>query len=160
MLKPVRRVVTGHDCKGQSIIQSDSVAQSTEVGNGQARFALLWSTDRSPADNGDTQDAARRPVGLTSPGGTVLRVVDFAPGTRSPMHRTSSVDYGIVLEGEIDLELDSGEVKHLSAGDVVVQRGTNHAWVSRSDRWARMAFVLIEAAPVRIGGVPLEPTHT
>ncbi len=90
----------------------------------------------------------------------MLRIVDFAPETRSPMHRTSSVDYGMVLEGEIDLELDSGEVKHLSAGDVVVQRGTNHAWVNRSDRWARMAFVLIEAAPVRIDGVALEPTHS
>ena len=133
MLKPVRRVVTGHDLKGQAIVQSDSIAQSTDVGNGQARFALLWTTDRSPADNDDTKDAAQRHVGLTSPGGTVLRIVDFAPGTRSPMHRTCSVDYGIVLEGEIDLELDSGEVKHLSTGDVVVQRGTNHAWVSRSD---------------------------
>jgi quercetin dioxygenase-like cupin family protein len=159
MLKPVRRVVTGHDPKGQAIVQSDSIAQSTDVANGQARFALLWTTDRSPADNGETKDAAQRHVGLTSPGGTVLRIVDFAPGTRSPMHRTCSVDYGIVLEGEIDLELDSGEVKHLSRGDVVVQRGTSHAWVSRSNRWARMAFVLIEAAPVRIDGVPLEPTH-
>lgn len=159
MLKPIRRIVTGHDPKGQAIVQSDSIAQSSDVGGGQARFALLWSTDRSPADNGDTKDGAQRQVGLTSPGGTVLRIVDFAPGTRSPMHRTSSVDYGIVLEGEIELELDSGEVKRLSAGDVVVQRGTNHAWVSRSDRWARIAFVLIEAMPVRIEGASLEPTH-
>ena len=160
MLKPIRRIVTGHDSAGHAVFRTDFLAPSTEAGDGKARFALLWSTDRMPADNANFADGAQRPVGLTSPGGTVLRIVDFAPGASSPMHRTCSIDYGIVLEGEIDLELDSGEVKHLSAGDVVVQRGTNHAWVSRSERWARMAFVLIEAAPVEIGGIALAPTHT
>ena len=154
-----RRIVTGHDRNGLAIVTSDAPAEPTEVGGGQARFTPLWSTARSPADNNDAFDGALRPVGLTSPGGTVLRIVDFAPGSRSPMHRTCSLDYGIVLDGEIDLELDSGEVKRLKSGDIVIQRGTNHAWVSRSEHWCRMAFVLIEAAPVRIGDKSLEPTH-
>ena len=159
-MKSIRRVVTAHDPHAKAIVGSDAQMNSTDIGAGAAKFALLWTTDRSPADNNDAADGAARQVGLTSPGGTVLRIVDFAPGTRSPMHRTNSLDYGIVLEGEIDLELDGGEVRRLSGGDVVIQRGTNHAWVSRSPRWARMAFVLIHADPAVSGGVPLEATHT
>ena len=109
------------------------------------------TTDLPPANNNDETDGAKRKVGLTCPGGSVLRVVDFVPHQRSPMHRTHSIDYGIVLEGEISLELDSGEVRHLTAGDIVVQRGTNHAWVCGSQR-ARMAFVLLDARPVMSTG--------
>ncbi len=159
MPSPIRRIVTGHDSSGTAVTVSDTLAQPSPIGSGDAHFTLLWSTGRSPADNTDPQDGALREVGLTSAGGTVLRFVDFAPGTRSPMHRTASIDYGIVLEGEVDLELDGGEVKRLKAGDVVIQRGTNHAWVSRGDRPARMAFVLIEALPLSIAGRVLEPTH-
>jgi quercetin dioxygenase-like cupin family protein len=74
------------------------------------------------------------------------------------MHRTNSVDYGILLEGELDMEVDGGETVHLRSGDVVVQRGTNHAWINNSDRPAKMAWILIDADPVRIGGRILEPT--
>jgi quercetin dioxygenase-like cupin family protein len=83
-------------------------------------------------------------------------VVDFAPGARSPMHRSFSIDYGLVLAGKVDLELDSGEIKHLHAGDIVVQRGTNHLWINgSSEHWARMAFILIEAKPVSVDGKEL-----
>jgi quercetin dioxygenase-like cupin family protein len=74
------------------------------------------------------------------------------------MHRTNSVDYGIVLDGELDMELDGGEVVHLRRGDVVVQRGTNHAWINNSSQPCRMAWILIDATPVKVGDQALQPT--
>lgn len=156
MRTSTRRVVTGHDRKGQAIVRLDSELAPLDIEGGIARFTLVWSTDRSPASNNDETDGAQRTVGLTSRGGTVLRIVDFKPGMHSPMHRTNSVDYGIVLEGLIDLELDSGEVRHLKAGDVVIQRGTNHAWHNPGTSWSRMAFVLVDAEPARVGDRVLE----
>ena len=91
--------------------------------------------------------------------GSVLRIVDLAPGHRSPLHRTQSLDYGIVLQGQVDLELDDGRIVSLAAGDVVIQRGTMHAWINRGSAPARLAFVLLGAAPLVIGGHALEPTH-
>jgi quercetin dioxygenase-like cupin family protein len=155
----IRRIVTGHDDNGRAVFKSDGNIAGVAVEGGVAEFALGWTTNRSPADNDDPVDGAKRTVGLACPGGTVLRFVDIAPGRRSPMHRTNSIDYGIVLSGEIDLELDDGAIKHLHAGDVVVQRGTMHAWVNNSQAWSRMAFVLIDASPATAGGTPLAPTH-
>jgi quercetin dioxygenase-like cupin family protein len=155
----IRRIVTGHDENGRAVFKSDDRIAGVPVENGLAEFAVAWTTDRSPADNDDPFDGAKRPVGLACPGGTVLRLVDLAPGRRSPMHRTNSIDYGIVLAGEIDLELDDGALRHLKAGDVVVQRGTMHAWVNNGPNWCRVAFILIDAAPATAGGKPLAPTH-
>lgn len=152
MPRGIRRVVTGHSADGKAIVASDTVMSPEKIPNGDAFFAKLWTTATSPADCNDPADGATRPSGLTLPGGTVLRIVDMEPGRRSPMHRTSSVDYGIVLDGEIELELDGGKRVHLAAGDVVIQRGTIHAWVNEGARAARMAFVLIDAAPAAIGG--------
>lgn len=159
MTTATRRIVTGHDAHAHAIVREDSSLSSVDVEGGIAKFTLVWSTNRSPADNSDETDGAKRSVGLTSRGGSVLRMVDFKPGMRSPMHRTNSLDYGIVLEGRIDLELDSGEVRHLEAGDVVIQRGTNHAWVNPGTTWSRMAFVLIDAEPVKIGDRALPEIH-
>ena len=128
---------------------------------------LLWVTDETPADASRSSDRAARDIGVPPPpNGTIFRVVDFPPesGTRSReavlkemgvadhggarhpgMHRTPSVDYAVVLEGEIDMLLDDSEV-HLNAGDVLVQQGTNHAWVNRGTAPCRIAFVLIDAA--------------
>ena len=88
----------------------------------------------------------------------MLRIVDIPPGLTSPMHRTSSLDYGVVLEGEVELVLDSGEKRVLRRGDTCVQRGTNHAWRNTSGaEWARMLYVLVEAGPVELeGGLKLE----
>jgi quercetin dioxygenase-like cupin family protein len=155
----IRRIVTGHDEKGRAVFKSDDKIAGTPVEGGVAEFALAWTTNRSPADNDDPYDGAKRTVGLACPGGTVLRFVDIPAGGRSPMHRTNSIDYGIVLSGELDLELDDGAVKHISAGDVVVQRGTMHAWVNNGPGTCRMAFVLIDAAPATAGGTVLAPTH-
>jgi quercetin dioxygenase-like cupin family protein len=154
--KTNRRVVTRHDAKGLARFGSDSEIEYKDIGGGDARFALIWTTATVPADNMDETDGATRDAGLTLRGGSVIRIVDFKPGSRSPMHRSSSIDYGIVLDGELTLELDSGETKVIHKGDIVVQRGTNHAWVAHSKDWARMAFILIEAPPVEIGGRVLD----
>jgi quercetin dioxygenase-like cupin family protein len=86
------------------------------------------------------------------PGGSVIRIGELPPGAHSAMHRTHSVDYGIVLDGEIDMEVDDGETVHLKQGDVVVQRGTVHAWINRSDKPCKMAWILIAAEPIVIDG--------
>lgn len=147
----IRRVVTGHDRDGFAIIKSDKVFEPRPVTGGIASFAKLWTTVTNPADNTDEFDGAERKTGLTCPGGTVLRFVDFGPGKASPMHKTNSIDYGIVIAGEIEMRLDSGETTRLKAGDVVVQRGTNHMWVNVGTGWARMAFVLVDAVVLGSG---------
>lgn len=92
------------------------------------------------------------PPGLTVSNGTVLRHVDFVPGKPCAMHRTVSLDYGVVLEGEIICELDSGETRHMKRGDVCIQRGTMHAWRNPSDtEWCRMLFVLQPSLPLTLG---------
>ncbi len=157
MKSGVRRIVTGHDSAGKAVIRFDDTMEANEDRAPVARFFKLWTTSSSPADNNDEYDGSNRETGLTSPGGTVLRIVDIYPGQRSPMHRTLSLDYGIVLDGKVDMELDSGEVAHLRTGDVVVQRGTIHAWVNNYEEPVRMAFVLIDATPATVGGKALGP---
>ena len=152
MERAYRRVVTGHSGAGKAMVLLDETRQTRTIPSGEAAFAKLWVTDHTPADNCGDTDNALLPSGLTMPGGSVLRIVDMPAGMRSPMHRTWSVDYGIVLDGQVDLELDDGICVHLQAGDVVVQRGTIHAWANRSTSAARMIFVLIDAAPLTIGG--------
>lgn len=159
MQSTIRRIVTGHNEEAMAIVKKDDVLTGTLVDGGIAAFIKVWTTNTSPADNNDESDGALRETGLTCPNGTVLRIVDFAPGCKSPMHRTRSIDYGIVLEGEMTMELDGGSVTHLKTGDVVVQRGTNHLWHNRSGNPCRMAFVLIDAKPVSIGGGALEQNY-
>lgn len=152
MQGPIRRIVTGHNAAGLAVIRRDETIATQPLPGGEASFAKLWTTDTSPADNQDDGDGALRQTGLTCPGGSVLRIVDIPPGQRSPLHRTQSIDYGIVLAGEPDMELDGGETVHLRTGDVVIQRGTNHAWINRGNSMVRMAFVLLEARPIEIDG--------
>jgi quercetin dioxygenase-like cupin family protein len=154
-----RRIVTGHDAAGGAVVTSDQSLAAQPAGDDGAWFTRLWTTTSWPADNLDASDGARLGSGLTAANGSVLRIVDMAPGHRSPMHRTQSLDYGIVLQGEVDLELDHGRIVNLAAGDVVIQRGTIHAWINRGSRPARLAFVLLGAAPIVIDGRTLEPTH-
>jgi quercetin dioxygenase-like cupin family protein len=105
---------------------------------------VIWSTGEFPADNSDAVDGATREVATTDPGGTVFRLVEYQPGVAPRNHRTESLDYAVVLSGEIDMELD-GSVVHLRAGDVLVQRGTIHNWVNRGTRPCVVAFVLVAA---------------
>jgi mannose-6-phosphate isomerase-like protein (cupin superfamily) len=179
MLKPVRRVVTGHDRAGNAIIQSDGPPGRIQVvGDNGPTFYEIWNTREAPAsiDRDGTEPAEAR-LTLTPPRhGTRIRVLDIPPETpeemakvdaqtarrlfaeigaasasthggsqtRHPyMHRTESIDYGIVLEGEITLIVDEGETT-VRAGDIVVQRGTNHGWANRSGRNCRIAFILVD----------------
>ncbi|MFT7572755.1 MAG: mannose-6-phosphate isomerase-like protein (cupin superfamily) [Paracoccaceae bacterium] len=169
MAAKIRRVVTGHDKDGTAIIARDGIAENIRVraANGLTS-TLLWSEDATPSDNSGDTDKADREIGVAPPdGGSVFRIVEFTPDdasvsneemkkelgldpdsggpVRHPgMHRTRSVDYAIVMSGEIDMLVDQDEV-HLTAGDVIVQRGTNHAWANRGTEPCRIAFVLIDA---------------
>jgi quercetin dioxygenase-like cupin family protein len=147
----VRRIVTGRRDDGLAVIKSDRIFEPQPVPSGDAAFAKLWVTHSSPADNTDERDGAELASGLTCMDGSVLRVVDLQPGKVSPMHKTNSVDYGIVLWGEVEMRLDSGEATRLKPGDIVVQRGTNHAWANVGATPARMVFALIDAEPLGDG---------
>jgi quercetin dioxygenase-like cupin family protein len=156
----IRRVVTGHAPDGRANIRTDDRIVPQDVGRGDAKFALIWTTAKVPADNNDDTDGATRAAGLTLHGGSVIRVVDLAPAQVSPMHRSNSIDYGIVMSGALELELEGGETSRLGPGDIVVQRGTNHLWRNPSStEWCRIVFILIEAKPVRVNGVDLEEIH-
>ena len=155
-LPPVRRIVTGHDAGGRAIFRSDEAFETTEIPSGDAAFALIWTTATVPADNNDATDGRARDAALTLHGGSVIRVVDMLPGRASPMHRTDSIDYGVVLSGEIELELDDGVKTVAGPGDIVVQRGTMHLWRNVSENTiCRIVFVLTEAKPYIHDGRPL-----
>jgi quercetin dioxygenase-like cupin family protein len=147
MADPPRRVVTGHAPDGRSVIVSDGPPPVSRVVADGAAFHELWITAAAPApiEAAEAEPTERHLVVPPPPSGSVIRIVDFPPGARSPMHRTESVDYGIVLAGQVHLVLDDSETA-LAPGDVVVQRGTDHAWHNRADAPARMAFVLIDGA--------------
>jgi quercetin dioxygenase-like cupin family protein len=151
----IRRVVTGHTADGRATVLKDDSVPGVSVAGADAQFALVWKTVQTPVDNDDAADRSAEPTGLVEPHGSILRMVDLAPGTRSPMHRTQSLDYGIVLRGEVDLELDDGKKTRLRAGDVVVQRGTIHAWVNPGPEVCRIAFILLGAHPATVQGRPL-----
>ncbi|MFZ0380283.1 MAG: cupin domain-containing protein [Solirubrobacteraceae bacterium] len=156
----VRRIITGHDLEGRAVIAADEelpgVGLAEDTGRADAAFFQLWATHEMPVAVTDEAMARQREGSMTTVLGTgagsVLRIGVLAPGTRSPMHRTESLDYGICLEGECDMELDGGEAVTVHAGDVVVQRGTNHVWHNRSDAPCRFAWILLDAEPVTIGG--------
>ena len=153
---PVRRIVTGHNAAGRAIIRSDDLLPVEPIPSGDAAFSLVWTTATVPADNNDETDGRTRDAGLTLHQGSVIRIVDMVPGGVSPFHRSSSIDYGIVLSGVVELELDDGAVTMARAGDIIVQRGTIHLWRNPSPtKTCRIVFVLIEAAPVTVDGAPL-----
>jgi quercetin dioxygenase-like cupin family protein len=151
----IRRIVTGHNDQGEAVVKIDAVMEPESIRDGAALFTKVWTTNISPADNNDDFDGAARETGLVSEGGTVLRFVDMPPGARSPLHRTQSIDYGIVLIGQVEMELDGGERVRLEPGNVVVQRGTMHAWINVGEDWARMVFSMTDAKPAAIGGKTL-----
>lgn len=146
----VRRVVTGHDGNGKARVIIDSTATNTTTLRQGANAALVWTTEGLPISNEGDADESQRRVGTAVEEGTVFRVIDYAPGVTPRMHRTESIDYAVVMSGEIWMELDDREEVLLRAGDVLVQRGTIHNWINRGDTTCRIAFVLIAAAPLAI----------
>lgn len=151
---PPRRIVTGHDSKNVAkAIQDGPATNAKQAGNG-AVSTLIWSTDETPADiviGEDPEDMGARVIGTQPPAmGSRFAVIEFPPDAPTRMHRTESIDYVICMSGRIDMDMDDSTVT-MQAGDVMVQRGTNHAWVNRYDAPARVAFVLIDAKPLGIG---------
>jgi quercetin dioxygenase-like cupin family protein len=149
-----RRVVTGHDADGRSVVLSDGeVPQYRILEQEGAGFFEIWSTDEMPAPIASSEASEPTERTLRVPpesGGTKIRINEFLPGhvlpdgRQTPMHRTETIDYGIVLDGEMVLMLDDGVEVELRAGDVVIQRGTDHSWANRSAEPARMAFILVD----------------
>ena len=179
MIWRVRRVLTGHDRDGRSTIIADGIAPNMKEMPSFPGLALtdLWETTAAPADNDGHADAAARPVRLEPPkNGTIFRIVEFPPDSSRPndsdgaagfkaigaahaqdrrssdpmMHKTSTIDYIVVLKGEIYAVLDKGETL-LRPGDVFVQRGTNHSWSVRGSEPCVIAVVLVNAKPVSAG---------
>jgi mannose-6-phosphate isomerase-like protein (cupin superfamily) len=177
MIWRVRRVLTGHDSEGRSTFISDGLAPNVkEMKPTFPGLALtdLWETNAAPASNEGMADAAERPVRLEPPkNGTIVRIVEFPPDRTRPadsdsragfkaigaghaqdrhssdpmMHKTATVDYIIVLKGEIYAVMETGE-KLLKAGDVLIQRGTMHSWSVRGDEPCVVAAILVSAKPV------------
>jgi len=151
MALQIRRVVTGHDASGRAIVKIDEVAKNLVSSRPGATACVVWTTEGFPVDNTGEEDAGLRKTGTTLDSGTVFRILELAPGVTPRNHRTDSIDYAIVMSGEVNMELDDATV-HLKAGDVLVQRGTIHNWVNRGTEPCVIAFVLIAAKPVTVGG--------
>ena len=176
MVLAIRRVVTGHDKNGKSVFLMDGPAPNVKEMASMPGLALtdLWETSGAPADNGGDADAAARPIRLEPPPrGSILRIVEFPPdaawrgkadsleafksigaghakdqsNSDPMMHTTATVDYLIVLKGEIFAILDKGETL-LKAGDIMIQRGTNHSWSVRGTESCILAAILIDAKPL------------
>jgi quercetin dioxygenase-like cupin family protein len=154
MALTVRRVITGHDDKGRAIVKIDEVAAHAFSGRPGATACNVWTTEGFPVNNDGAADEGLRKAGTTLPNGTIFRVIEFAPGVAPRNHRTDSIDYIVVISGEIDMELDGSSV-HLKAGDVMVQRGTIHNWINRGPLPCVLAVVLIDAKSVEAGGTVL-----
>lgn len=173
-LAPVRRIVTGIDANGRSYIAEDGVAPAmmTMEGRSGYRSNNIWRTVGSPAPLAAGDSTPEHRGVLPPQGGTVLRVIDIPPEEKDPelrkryteavfaamfadakhdssharhpgMHVTDTIDYAIVLQGELVAIMDEGETV-MRAGDILIQRGTNHAWANRSNAIARIAFILID----------------
>ena len=153
-MQKIRRVITGHDGSNAAKVILEGPATNTKTPREGVASTLMWCTDAMPADiaaGSGVEDMGARILGTAPPeNGSRFIVMEFAPGVASEMHRTETIDYIVVLSGEIDMDMDDSTVK-LSAGDVMVQRGTNHAWANRSSKTARVAFVLVDAKPLGIG---------
>ena len=151
MALQIRRVVTGHDPSGRAVVKIDEVARNLVSSRAGATACVVWTTEGFPVDNTGEEDAGLRKTGTTLDNGTVFRILELAPGVTPRNHRTDSIDYAVIMSGEVDMELDDAKV-HLKAGDVLVQRGTIHNWVNHGTEPCVIAFVLIAAKPVTVGG--------
>ena len=159
MTLEVRRIVTGHDEFGKGIVVSDEKMKAVSRGLGaNISGCEIWSTNSMPVDNSMEAEAAQRAgfvkkynyVGNGQ--GTTIRIVEWTPGHAMFPHRTETMDYSIVLSGEIDVEFDSGQVVTMRQGDVIVMRGVTHNWKNKSTVPAVTAFILIDAAPLEGAG--------
>jgi mannose-6-phosphate isomerase-like protein (cupin superfamily) len=170
-LRSTRRIVTGHDATGKAVVVFDAPVQAKQRSAGGNGMTLLWTTREFPVGvSGSDDRVANHTTVPPVDNGTVFRIVDFAPaaphaapvdhhqilismgidpatqgyGRHANTHRTRTIDYALVLDGEIDMLLDDTEI-HVKAGDVLVQQATNHAWVNNGTKPCRIAFILIDS---------------
>lgn len=161
-LPELRRVVTGHNSEGLTSIHSDGPLDNNEAPAFPGVWgSSIWITDSTPTDdnNNDVDGASRTPskdLGIVQHGGTVFRYTDLAPGAASSMHRTSSLDYNVLIQGILVLVLEDGsETVFQTPGDVIIQRGTIHEWRNPGPDWTRWLTVLVDANPVVVNGETL-----
>ena len=141
----LRRIVTGHK-DGKAVVWKDDTPSNQSSRVPGLESALVWSTDSTPADYSRDEDMGARKLGIQPPpSGSRFSVLEIQPGNAAYMHRTDSIDYVVCVAGEIEMDMDSGTAVKMSAGDVMVQRGTNHSWVNRSKAPCRLAVVLVDA---------------
>ena len=155
MAPQIRRVVTGHDVNGNSIVEIDEVATNIVSRRPGHASAVIWTTTQAPCDNTEPGDQGLRDVAQCAREGAIFRVVEYGPGVSPRMHRTLTIDCAVVMSGEIFMVLDGGKEVHLRTGDVLVQRGAAHDWINRGEIPCVIAFVLMAAKPVQAGGKTL-----
>jgi len=159
----IRRVVTGHTTAGKAIFLRDETLEPHLGTHGGVNAVYdVYRTSEHPAllgqeVNGVWIDEIKVQPELVSSNGSTLRTADFAPGANIKFHRTLTIDYGIVAKGSIVVELDDGECRVLQEGDIIVQRGTIHAWKNKSSQWARVHFILLAARPIEVNGEQIIP---
>jgi quercetin dioxygenase-like cupin family protein len=147
MTLKIRRVVTGHKPDGKATVLIDEPVKNVVSGRANAYSSNIWTTEGFPVNNDGSEDTSTRRTGTTLDNGVVFRVVSFGPGVAPRNHRTDSIDFAVVISGEIDMQLDD-ETVHLKAGDVMVQRGTIHNWVNTGSEPCVIAFTLVAAKSV------------
>ncbi|KAI1800127.1 hypothetical protein F4811DRAFT_53465 [Daldinia bambusicola] len=157
------RHITGFNPDGQSVfLSTDSGDHHRIMGEQQAVANIIYSTAETPVDLNDNADVKHAKVNeppLHYPNGTVARMVDFAPGVVSPMHRAASLDYGVVLEGVFELTLDSGETRIMRRGDISVQRAAAHQWrniTGNGTMPGRMLYILLDCKDLYVEGKKVE----
>jgi quercetin dioxygenase-like cupin family protein len=149
-----RRVVTGHDANGKAMIWIDADATNHKFPNEKITSTLMWSTDATPTCILGDEDEGGRILGSAPPlGGSRFTMMEFQPGNEATMHQTDTVDYVLCISGEIEMTVDGSKSVTLRTGDVLIQRGTNHAWTNRSDKPCRLAVMLLDALPKREGSI-------
>ncbi|KAH8688910.1 hypothetical protein GQ44DRAFT_744880 [Phaeosphaeriaceae sp. PMI808] len=154
-LPAVKRVITTHDKNGEAVFVEEisepiTFYQPIKYPDVAVSFSLAYTTSSFPAPLAKDQDLANRHI---NPWGTVFHFIKYPPKFETPMHRTVSLDYDILIDGELDCVLDSGQRRFLKPGGVAIQRGTMHAWVNHSvTKWARIYYVLIDALPATMDG--------
>lgn len=147
-----RRVVTGHDANGKAVVLFDGPCGNIISHRPGQERSLIWMNDTLPANNEGDEDMGERDVGVGTRGGAIFGIVRTEPGTRPRMHRTETIDYGVIVKGSLVLELDDGVEVELKTGDVFVQRGTIHAWHNRGTEACEMVVTLVDAEPTEAGG--------
>ncbi|KAF8308043.1 hypothetical protein DL93DRAFT_2171391 [Clavulina sp. PMI_390] len=161
-LPVAKRVITGHNDQGQStaIVVEDAVMQQFVPGS-DTKLTRYWMTKETPASNDDQKTDFKEVIpqrfGLVQPNGSQACMIDLPPGRRSPNHRTSSIDYVILISGSLTLFLDTDSQEDATGttisvpGSIVVQRGTRHWWINPSEtEWARYVAIMIDAKPVEL----------